>query len=244
MSTKVAVFVDGDNLRSQHAAAILATASAQGDVIAAKVYGNSQALANWSDCVDFQIIYSGTGKNASDLHLAIELTELTYLQNLDVVVLCTSDADFVHLARRLKERGIKVLGCGEAKVGAGFKAACTEFRELVGVEKKTVENVADKTSTKPKPVAQQSSFTSDISKINWQIKAAIDATKSQNSGMQVKILGNYMKQNHEVTTDKLQGKSWSKHLKKHEQLFIVVSEGQNAKVSYKPEGFKIAQVAS
>ncbi len=244
MSTKVAVFVDGDNLRSQHAAAILATASAQGDVIAAKVYGNSHALANWSDCVDFQIVYSGTGKNASDLHLAIELTELTYLQNLDVVVLCTSDADFVHLARRLRERGIKVLGCGEAKVGAGFKAACTEFRELVGVEKKTVEHVADNQATTPKQEAPRLSQTLDTNNINRQIKILIDKHSKGGSGIELSVLGAQMNTKHSINNDTIGGENWRAYLEKFENLFELDPKGSDARVRYKLEGFKIAQVAS
>lgn len=227
MSTKVAVFVDGDNLRSQHAAAILATASAQGDVIAAKVYGNSQALANWSDCVDFQIIYSGTGKNASDLHLAIELTELTYLQNLDVVVLCTSDADFVHLARRLKERGIRVLGCGEDKVGAGFKAACSEFRELVGLAQK---------SSCPAPKPPQMTM-------NEQIRWVIARLSKNGTGALITELSIQMRHEFDVQIGKHAAGNWRRYLTEHSDLFDLDPKGPDAKVRFKPKGFKVRSVA-
>ena len=130
MSGTVAVFVDGDNLSAEFAGRIIRAAEKLGSVRLAKVYGNSQTLAAWSEAFSFQRVFSGDGKNAADLHLAIEATEYLVAYKVQTLVLCSSDADFVHLARFARARGIHVVGMGEEKTKHELRKACSDFKML------------------------------------------------------------------------------------------------------------------
>lgn len=83
--------------------------------------------------MSFQPVFSGDGKNAADVHLAIEATEYVMSHAVQSVVLCSSDADFVHLARFIRARGIAVVGMGEDKTKPLMRKACTTF-QLLGPE--------------------------------------------------------------------------------------------------------------
>ena len=230
MLSKVAVFVDGDNLSGCHASTILNIARSQGSVALAKVYGNENALIQWSDRSEFQFVYSGRGKNASDLHLAIDATELTLAQSVDVVVLCTSDADFVHLARRLKERGIVVIGCGETKATSAFRQACSDFRELVA-------------PLKTAPIAKKPEQGPEVSDLNGQIRTVIAKHSKDKTGIFFLELGSIMHTEHNVNTNNLSGATWRSYLSKHDALFDLDMPGRNAKVRFKPQGVHLKQVA-
>ena len=74
MSDLVAVFVDGDNVPSAFAGRIVRVARSLGRLSVAKVYGNKQAIECWRDAFSFQLVYSGDGKNATDVLIAVEAT--------------------------------------------------------------------------------------------------------------------------------------------------------------------------
>jgi uncharacterized LabA/DUF88 family protein len=64
--------------------------------------------------------------------MAIDAVELSVEMRPDVVVLVTGDADFAHLALRLRRRGIRVEVASTAQtLGAGLKAAANEVVDLV-----------------------------------------------------------------------------------------------------------------
>jgi uncharacterized protein (TIGR00288 family) len=227
MLSKVAVFVVGDNLSGCHASTILNIARSQGNVALAKVYGNENALIQWSDRSEFQFVYSGRGKNASDLHLAIDATELTLAQSVDVVVLCTSDADFVHLARRLKERGIVVIGCGETKATSAFRQACSDFRELVAPVKAQFAVVYE-------PVVMD---------LNAQIRTVIAENSREGAGVRLSDLAPLMHSKHGTQISQHPDRTWRGYLAKQKDLFDLDPRGLDAKVRFKPQGFHPRQVA-
>lgn len=62
---------------------------------------------------------------------AIDAVDLWHARAFDTVLLVTSDGDFRHLATWLRERGARVVGMGEAKAPEGFRAACSDFHDLI-----------------------------------------------------------------------------------------------------------------
>ncbi len=77
--------------------------------------------------------------------LAIEALELVITEGVATVIIASSDQDFIHLVVRLRERGVTVIGIGEAKTPVMFRAVCHEFKQVGGEphqEKPTVQ--ADK----------------------------------------------------------------------------------------------------
>lgn len=127
---RVALLVDGDNLSHGHAGALILQAARHGALTIKRVYGNMAKLPGWNDAPGFKCIHAGTGKNASDLLLAVEATAVMLTGQADVLVIASSDRDFSHLALHLTERGLTVIGLGEAKAPDHFRKSCTRFHEL------------------------------------------------------------------------------------------------------------------
>lgn len=127
---RVAVLVDGDNLGDWAAEAILKLARAEGTPDILRVYTNAERGTGWSRRPSFRIVHTGTGKNATDIALAVDAVELALRERIQLLIIASSDGDFRHLALRLRELGHGMLGVGEAKAPAGFRAACTGFRVI------------------------------------------------------------------------------------------------------------------
>ncbi|MCV2865605.1 NYN domain-containing protein [Albidovulum sediminicola] len=93
---------------------------------------NAACNSDWHGAAGFRLIHAGTGKNAADLLLCIDAMELAMGQSFSDVVIASSDGDFAHLAVQLRERGLRVIGVGEAKAPPLFRAACTRFEVVSG----------------------------------------------------------------------------------------------------------------
>ena len=72
-----------------------------------------------------------TGKNSTDIALAVDAIDLAICESPDVVVIASSDSDYAPLAQRLREKGCRVLGIGQAgKTGGEAPLAYDEFIDL------------------------------------------------------------------------------------------------------------------
>lgn len=127
---RVALLVDGDNLSHSLAGALILKSAKYGDLIIKRVYGNMVTRPGWDAAPGFKTVHSGTGKNAADLLLTVEAMALMLTGQADVLVIASSDRDFSHLAQHLTERGLKVIGMGEAKAPDHFRKSCTTFHEI------------------------------------------------------------------------------------------------------------------
>ena len=72
-----------------------------------------------------------TGKNSTDIALAVDAMELAISERPDVIVLVSSDSDFAPLVIRLREKGCHVCGIGQqGKTGEDTAAVYDEFVDL------------------------------------------------------------------------------------------------------------------
>ena len=72
-----------------------------------------------------------TGKNSTDIALAVDAIDLVISERPDVVVIASSDSDYAPLAQRLREKGCRVIGIGQAgKTGGESPLAYDEFIDL------------------------------------------------------------------------------------------------------------------
>ncbi|MDQ0320567.1 uncharacterized protein (TIGR00288 family) [Pararhizobium capsulatum DSM 1112] len=142
---KVAVLVDAENISGQMAAEIFRHAEMLGKVVERRVYGDfsNGSLKPWiaaapSLALDLrQTPNPVNGKNAADLLLAIDASELLYLEDIDVFCLATSDSDFTTLAMRIRARGKKVIGIGENKADSSYRGAFDKFVPLSSKNRKS-----------------------------------------------------------------------------------------------------------
>jgi uncharacterized protein (TIGR00288 family) len=72
-----------------------------------------------------------TGKNSTDIALAVDAMDLVVAERPDVVVIVSSDSDFAPLVTRLREKGCRVDGIGqEGKTGDDAKPVYDSFVDL------------------------------------------------------------------------------------------------------------------
>jgi hypothetical protein len=72
-----------------------------------------------------------TGKNSTDIALAVDAMDLAISERPDVIVLVSSDSDFAPLVIRLREKGCRVCGIGQqGKTGEETAAVYDEFVDL------------------------------------------------------------------------------------------------------------------
>jgi len=72
-----------------------------------------------------------TGKNSTDIALAVDAIDLALTERPDLMVIASSDSDYAPLAQRLREKGCRVLGIGQAgKTGSDSPLAYDGFIDL------------------------------------------------------------------------------------------------------------------
>jgi uncharacterized protein (TIGR00288 family) len=72
------------------------------------------------------------GKNSTDIALAVDAMFLVLGEQPDVVAIASSDSDFAPLVSRIREKGCKVVGLGQAgKTGEETKSVYDDFEDLM-----------------------------------------------------------------------------------------------------------------
>lgn len=135
---RVAVLVDCDNTTPEVLEFALRVVAQFGRVVLRRGYGNHATLANrWQEalvrlaftpCLQYQY---ASGKNTSDIALALDAVECLFDDRADTFCLVTSDSDFAYLCRKLRERGATVHIVGEAKTPDALRNASDQFFEWV-----------------------------------------------------------------------------------------------------------------
>lgn len=150
---RVAVLVDCDNTKPEILEHALRVVAQFGRVVLRRGYGNHTTLANkWQEalvrlaftpCLQYQY---AAGKNTSDIALALDAMEAMFDGRAETFCLVTSDSDFAHLCRKLRERGATVHIVGEAKTPPALRNASDQFFEWVPpeVEQTPPPEAADK----------------------------------------------------------------------------------------------------
>lgn len=230
MTGRVAVFVDGENISAEHATAILRVAAAEGIADIVRVYGNAVAQPKWDGRPGFRFIHSGTGKNATDLLLAIQAMEAALSNSFDAIVIVSSDRDFTHLVTRIRELNITVIGMGEAKAAEQFRAACTRF--LI-VAPATAKTAIPAMPTSPQPA----NGTSKAAPLDLKLRDFIKSSSTNGHGVPVQQLGPMMYSQHGIRISTLPEKTWRAYLGARPDLFDLDPKGSGAHVRFKPSGF-------
>ncbi len=103
-----------------------------------------------------------TGKNSTDIALAVDAMDLVVSERPDVVVLVSSDSDFAPLVIRLREKGCRVEGIGQqGKTGDESKPVYDEFIDLAHRKSLTTATASSttvvKTASRKTPAASKRS---------------------------------------------------------------------------------------
>ena len=138
---KVAVLIDFENVSNvQDVESVLRLAEERGDIIAKKAYGD------WSSAIEtgqlaltqlgVELVHQvgvGKGHNGSDMRLVIDAMDLLHDRDMqfDILILATSDVDFVPLVVRMRSAGKHVIGAGRLEVTSDLLKRCVD--EYFGV---------------------------------------------------------------------------------------------------------------
>lgn len=138
---RVAVLVDCDNTTPEILEHALRIVAQFGRVVLRRGYGNHSTLAHrWQEalvrlaftpCLQYQY---ASGKNTSDIALALDAMEAMFDSRADTFCLVTSDSDFAYLCRKLRERGATVHIVGETKTPEALRNASDQFFEWQSAE--------------------------------------------------------------------------------------------------------------
>ncbi|NUB46244.1 NYN domain-containing protein [Fertoebacter nigrum] len=234
---RVAVLVDGENLAADHAACILATARGEGRADIIRVYGNAKAIPAWDAQPGFRLIHSGTGKNATDLLLAIDAMELAFGGGIDTVLIASSDRDFAHVAHRLRERGLCVIGMGEEKTPDSFRQACTRFTPLVPKAKLPPAPVTPPIApTKALPNGSTVFPPQTAISVDEALRRIIAAGSQKGQGVLLSHLEAKAREQGLKPT-RLGAATWRDYLLARQPMFAVDGKGSEGRVRFIPTGF-------
>lgn len=229
---RIAVMVDGDNVSPVHAQFILTEAAKLGRVDVARVYASGARPTDWFAMAGYRAVHSGSGKNSTDLLLCIDAMELALCNGFETFVVAASDGDFSHLAHRLRERGLHVVGMGEEKAPNVFRLACSAFtvlKQIVPATKKVAKPNAVKKSEQP--------ASSQPTALDQKIRTVIGHNSLGGKGMMIALLGAQMSAKHGVLISKTPDKSWRAYLTNRPALYDVDPRGPEAMVRYRMNGF-------
>jgi uncharacterized protein (TIGR00288 family) len=235
--SRVAVLVDCDNTTPEILEYALFAVAQFGRVVLRRGYGNHTALANrWQEalvrlaftpCLQYQY---ASGKNTSDIALALDAMEALFDSRADTFCLVTSDSDFAYLCRKLRERGAVVHIVGEAKTPDALRNASDQFFEWTSPEPHTepTSTAKTKTAAAPKPAPKR------------RPKALINAVAllvadTPDGRIGLGALGQYMKRTDPAFSPKAFGhSSLSEMVGTYSDLFMV-QEGGGYWVGLKPK---------
>jgi len=197
----IAVLIDADNAQLSKLSLVLEELSTYGRIVVRRAYGNwnSRALKNWEEQLkklaikpEQQFAYT-TGKNATDISLAISAMDLLHTNLYDAFALVSSDSDYTPLAIRLREAGIYVFGVGEEKTPMSFRNACDNFI--------LTQNLGDAEKPKPAPAGESKATAvpskaepkADIAAIHNLLKTASERYSDAEGYVNIASAGGYLK---------------------------------------------------
>ncbi|TNF57890.1 MAG: NYN domain-containing protein, partial [Rhodobacteraceae bacterium] len=172
-----------------------------------RVYADARKRVDWCEAPGFNMIHAGCGKNAADILLAIEAVDLAHKGRIGTFVLASSDSDFCHLAHRLREAGLHVLGVGEAKTGERFRKSCSAFHEL-----------------------QQPNGTTSDDDLDAKIRAVFKQSPDQKS-ITVEKLNEQLWQQFKVKIRDIDEGGWKSYLSSHKELYSFEKKGSTTNVT-------------
>ncbi len=135
---KIAVFIDADNAPAKKINEVLSELARYGVVNIRKAYGNwkNANLKPWEDILHEYAIQPvqqfdlTKGKNATDMALVIDVMDVLYTKDIDIICLVSSDCDFTPLVTRALADGKFVIGFGQRKAPMPFVNSCSRFLYL------------------------------------------------------------------------------------------------------------------
>ncbi|MFL9666937.1 NYN domain-containing protein [Variovorax sp. AB1(2024)] len=133
---RVMLLIDADNVSADVIEqAVQRTMDEYGAIHVRRAYCNAEMAVNrqamFKRLSVRPMVNLSTGKNSTDIALAVDAIDLVIDERPDVVVLVSSDSDFAPLVIRLREKGCRVCGIGQrGKTGEETVGIYDAFMDL------------------------------------------------------------------------------------------------------------------
>ncbi len=133
---RVMLLIDADNVSADVIEqAVQMTMAEYGAIHVRRAYCNAEMAlkqqALFKRLAVRPMVNLSTGKNSTDIALAVDALDLVVAERPQVVVLVSSDSDFAPLVIRLREKGCRVCGIGQhGKTGDETVAVYDQFTDL------------------------------------------------------------------------------------------------------------------
>ena len=183
------------------------------------------------------IVNVSTGKNSTDIALAVDAIDLVLAERPDVVVIVSSDSDFAPLVIRLREKGCRVQGIGqEGKTGEASKQVYDAFVDLpprkpaVAQTRAPAKTAARRTTTTRRKAAAQ-----NVPALPEEVQQILQAMPALRDGDELPL--NTVAE--ALREEGLLAKNGSstKLFRKHSDYFLLAPERQPNRVRYRaPNG--------
>ena len=156
----VMLFIDADNVSASVIEQAIARVLADhGAVHVRRAHCTAEAAVNHQQLFKRlsirPIVNLATGKNSTDIALAVDAIDLVAAERPQVVVIVSSDSDFAPLVIRLREKGCRVLGIGQmGKTGDESRGVYDGFVDLEHVKARPAPRTAPTKVAAPRTRAQ------------------------------------------------------------------------------------------
>ncbi len=242
--TRVALLIDADNLSGDVIEqAIEHLLKLHGAIHFRRAYSSPQKVIEHTELFRRHsirpMVNVPTGKNSTDIALAVDAIDLAITERPDVVVIASSDSDYAPLAQRLREKGCRVLGIGQAgKTGSESPLAYDEFIDLAHRKARiTPRAAADAPTvrTRAHPVRARASARAAAAppapEVPAEVASILQAVPALRSGgaMQLNEVGEALRR-HDLLKSK--SASPSRFLKRHAAHFELAPRDKPRTVRY------------
>ena len=156
----VMLFIDADNVSASVIEQAIARMLADhGAIHVRRAHCTAEAAVNHQQLFKRlsirPIVNLATGKNSTDIALAVDAIDLVAAERPQVVVIVSSDSDFAPLVIRLREKGCRVLGIGQmGKTGDESRSVYDGFVDLEHVKARPATRSAPAKAAAPRTRAQ------------------------------------------------------------------------------------------
>lgn len=156
----VMLFIDADNVSASVIEQAIARVLADhGAIHVRRAHCTAEAAVNHQQLFKRlsirPIVNLATGKNSTDIALAVDAIDLVAAGRPQVVVIVSSDSDFAPLVIRLREKGCRVLGIGQmGKTGDESRGVYDGFVDLEHVKARPAARSAPAKVAAPRARAQ------------------------------------------------------------------------------------------
>ena len=151
----------------------------------------SPQMSQWKQAIQGHAVHpvqqfrSVSGKNSTDMALAIDAMDLLHTADLGGICIVSSDSDFTRLATRIREQGLLAMGIGRRDTPKAFVAACEMFVYTDNVH-----------PLEPASATSEEAPTADTAETEWtdMVTNAVALAQEEDGWALLSRVGNLMRQ--------------------------------------------------